>query len=45
MVGGHRRLVEAIRSGDAERARALAEQHCDEAGRHVSEYLISLEES
>jgi GntR family transcriptional regulator of gluconate operon len=45
VVGGHRRLVEAIRSGDADRARALVEEHCDEAGRHASEYLISLEES
>ena len=45
VVGGHRRLVEAIRSGDADRARTLAERHCDEAGRHASDYLISLEES
>jgi GntR family transcriptional regulator, gluconate operon transcriptional repressor len=45
VVGGHRDLVEAIRSGDPDKARTLAERHCDEAGRHASEYLNSLEES
>jgi DNA-binding GntR family transcriptional regulator len=45
IVGGHRFLVDAIRSGDAERARSLAEQHCDEAGRHASNYLISIEDT
>ncbi len=45
IVGGHRLLVNAIESGDADLARALAEQHCQEAGRHASNYLDSLEES
>ncbi len=43
VVGGHRVLVDAIRSGDAEAARVLAEQHCDQAGHHASQYLLSLE--
>jgi DNA-binding GntR family transcriptional regulator len=45
IVGGHRRLVNAIQSGDADLARALAEQHCLEAGRLASNYLDSLEGS
>jgi DNA-binding GntR family transcriptional regulator len=44
IVGGHRFLVDAIRDGDAEKARVLAERHCDEAGRHASNYLISIED-
>lgn len=44
VVVGHRVLVNALKSGDAEAARSLAEQHCDEAGHHASLYLLSLEE-
>jgi DNA-binding FadR family transcriptional regulator len=45
IVGGHRFLVDAIREGDAEKARALAEQHSDDAGRQASNYLISIEDA
>jgi GntR family transcriptional regulator, gluconate operon transcriptional repressor len=45
IVGGHRLLVNAIRDGDAEKARALAEQHCAEAGRHAANYLDSLDDA
>jgi DNA-binding GntR family transcriptional regulator len=45
LVGGHRQIVEAIRSGDAVRARTLVERHSDDAGHHASDYLNSLDES
>jgi DNA-binding GntR family transcriptional regulator len=45
IVGGHRLLVDAIAAGDADKARALAEQHCDEAGMHASNYLNSIEDT
>lgn len=42
--GVHRPLMQAIESGDAELARKLAEQHCDDAGRLIVRYLISVED-
>jgi DNA-binding GntR family transcriptional regulator len=45
IVGGHRLLVDAIRAGDAAKARILAEQHCDEAGQHATAYLLAIQDS
>jgi GntR family transcriptional regulator, gluconate operon transcriptional repressor len=40
----HRPLMRAIEAGDAELARSLAEQHCDDAGQLIVRYLISVED-
>jgi GntR family transcriptional regulator of gluconate operon len=42
--GVPRPLMRAIAAGDAELARRLAEQHCDDAGRLIVRYLISVED-
>ena len=39
----HRPLVEAIRQGDAARAAALAEEHCDHAGDLIAAYVETRE--
>ncbi len=42
--GVHRPLIRAIEAGDADLARKLAEQHCDDAGQLINRYLISVED-
>jgi DNA-binding GntR family transcriptional regulator len=42
--GVHRPLIRAIEAGDADLARKLAEQHCDDAGELIIRYLISVED-
>jgi DNA-binding GntR family transcriptional regulator len=42
--GAHRPMMRAIEVGDAALAKALAEQHCDDAGQLIVRYLISVED-
>ncbi len=42
--GVHRPLIRAIEAGDADLARKLAEQHCDDAGQLINRYLISVDD-
>jgi GntR family transcriptional regulator, gluconate operon transcriptional repressor len=44
-VGGvHRPIVDAIKAGDTQLAKTLAERHCDQAGELIVRYLISVED-